>query len=684
LFHFIIAALLVANGCSNEEITRAVDDTQPPNEPPQVVECVPENASPEIVLGETLRFSILAADPNDDELTCQYTVDEVVVGTNMQFDYTANKEGTVCVCAVISDGEFEVEHNWFATVSDTVTNLAPEFIETLPVENSLNATVGDTVAFSVVAMDPNGDELAYEFLVDDTVVGGDSLYDYIADAEGLFRINAGVTDGELSTSHEWALTVVPANRPPELLSTTPADAAPNVIVGETVRFSVVASDADGDDLEYAFYADDNAVSQNDFYDHLVDEVGTVIVRAVVSDGELFVDHEWLLTAHPDDLPPAQVQITTVQPGPNLREIEARWLAVGDDGLNGRASGYIVAISNTYIDDSSDWALAGKHTIDGSVVDAGTEMHLVIARNSAAQYTAVTVRAIDDAGNLSALGPCVEGYTRGYSYTGEVRDASTGLPIAGAIVRSGGATVASGPNGAWSMNDLPAVITELTISDDDVPGSIGDYYDVQLDDPDDNTYHFVISLIPHRTMQSTIHPDFLQFFDGLTEMYLYKWPSYLRHFDLPINVYVEPFEKNGLDYKATIEGVVESLGADIGFEVFRVVDTPPAVGIFCVYRDDIVYDNWIPTEWTEDFHLVKGRVTFRTIYSPTSQEFFERVIRHELGHGLGLDHSQDPIHLMLGGAGVPRVDRFTQDEINILDIIYNYSGYEVDFGCFVRE
>jgi hypothetical protein len=611
-------------------------------------------------------------------------VDDEVVTDETHYDYTATEKGTALVRAAVTDGELTVACEWMTTIIDTVTNRAPRVLETEPTADSLEVTIGETIRFSITATDPNGDDLFYEFSVDDLVVNEETHYDYFVEREGVTTVRVVVSDGELSVDHEWIVAGQHENRPPEITGTVPSDPAPDVIVGETIRFSVVASDPDDDEMDYTFFVDGAAVSQDTYYDHSAQEEGIDSVRVVVSDGEFTADYLWLLAVQPDAIPPAEVQIVSVRPGSNMFEIEARWLAVGDDGLNGHASSYIVGISDTYIDDTSHWAIAAKHSVDGTTIDPGTEMQLVVMRNSAAQYTAVTVRAIDDAGNVSALGTCVEGYARGYFYGGEVRDASTNEPIAGAVVRGGDKTAVTGPDGTWLLGDMPFVIDELFVSDDDVPGSIGDYYDVQLDAPEINVQHFVIPLIPYRSMQSTIHTDFLQFFDGLSRRYLYKWPSYLRHFELPIDVYVHPFKKNGLDYEATIERVVENLAADIGFTAFRIVDDPPAVGVECVYRDDIFADSWIPTEWTEDFHMVKGRIKFRTVYSPASLVPFERVIRHELGHAMGLCHSQDPFHLMNGGLLAPQVDTFTQDEVNVMDIIYHYSGYELDIESFVRE
>jgi predicted Zn-dependent protease len=62
------------------------------------------------------------------------------------------------------------------------------------------------------------------------------------------------------------------------------------------------------------------------------------------------------------------------------------------------------------------------------------------------------------------------------------------------------------------------------------------------------------------------------------------------------------------------------------------------------------------------------VTFRTEYTAPVEDAFKLVARHELGHALGLNHSADRQHLMVGGAA-PSVSYFDSDEIAVLRTYY---------------
>ena len=465
------------------------------------------------------------------------------------------------------------------------------------------------------------------------------------------------------------------NHAPQLLEYRPTDTSPEIILGDEIEFFVRASDPDGDKLYFQFTVDDTVVSTSTRYVHRGRLQGAKrAVRVVVSDGTLDAITGWSLTVTgpPDSVAPAVVTITSVERGPDPHEIDIWWLAVGDDGMDGRATSYTIGVSDFPIVDQSNWDRARQYTIPGAAADPGTEMTQVLSLSKAGSETVVAVRAVDDKGNLSPLGDYSVGYTRGYTYSGEVRDVMTDLPISDAIIKFPPPfQVTTDQNGQWAVAEAPN-LNVLVVSDDGVPRAVGDYYDYRIDDPNlQNGFHSVY-LFPNLELESNYYPGFFVFFLAMTEMPGVPYPSYLRHWDLPIDIYVPPFEANGLDFKATVERVVVDLENDLGFPVFRVVDSPPAVGVECGFRGGITADNYGTYEWTEDWYPVRGRVEFRTHYSPASLLPFERVIRHEMGHALGLSHSNDPNHLMVGGQ-TQQVDTFSPDEVAVIQIIYGVPG-----------
>ena len=138
------------------------------------------------------------------------------------------------------------------------------------------------------------------------------------------------------------------------------------------------------------------------------------------------------------------------------------------------------------------------------------------------------------------------------------------------------------------------------------------------------------------------------------------------------MYIPPFVKNGLDYEQIIKEQFQRWEELLEMQIFNFVTEDPEYGV------RIVYDASAPREFYEVLEREgnlpkKSQITMRTKYEDRPDGVSERVMRtiasHEVGHALGMAHSSDQGHLMIGGrfSGVPEA---TLDEIWLGRVMYN--------------
>jgi hypothetical protein len=281
---------------------------------------------------------------------------------------------------------------------------------------------------------------------------------------------------------------------------------------------------------------------------------------------------------------------------------------------------------------------------------------------------LAVRAEDDFGNQSPLGDSPSAVTRGMRISGVVIDALTNLPVEGAVVSIGITRATSDAAGSWVLAELGPVTDVIVVRDEEGP-SVGGFYDYTL--PYTVVHNDVVPLflLPAYDLDTTYYPDFLTWYRIMTDAAGNPFGTQTRRWQLPITLYVRAFEKGGLDYRAAIERVAGEFNAILGETVFTIATTGLTNGVETVYVDGLPQDNYGVEEWTTDWYPRLGLIEFRTVYTLPSLEVLELVTRHEMGHVLGLNHSNDWAHLMVGGVA-PQVDYFSNDEIAVMRCRYH--------------
>ena len=550
-----------------------------------------------------------------------------------------------------------------------------------PTAQTLDALVGDTLRFALRAIDPGSRDVRYYFTLDDSTVARSTPWSYVVEDTGAVAVGGHASNGNLETGIVWRINrALPINLPPVIENARPRDPNPTTIIDTPVEFVIMASDPEGLPVSYVYTVDDSAVAGVRRYTYEPDQVGVRKVKAIVTDGETFTTHSWNLNVlpEPDSIPPAPVTIVSLVKGALAGELIVDWIAVGDDDMEGLPSGYLVRTSSDPIVDELSWSRASERRGEPDPTAPGMRQTMVIRDLKPANLVYVAVRAVDDFGNLSGIANTVGTLTKGMEVRGVVRNAVTNQPASGVMVRLAGLEDVTAADGSYALTELPAVSDSWRVRDEDGAG-FGNYFDIvtpEYEIVDGDVVDFWV--LPNLTLESTEYNSFLDLFKVMTDASSAGRPNLLRVWSPPVDLYVRPATHGGVDYEQTVKDIVLEWQAAIGHTVFRFVDAEPDTGVDVTYTSGTTRDHYQFIDLDPDGMPIKGRIVFRTVWDTGNVDAFKVVVRHELGHALGLYHSGDIRHIMVGGPA-PVVDLPSQDEIWVATAIYNMPrGVDLDW------
>ncbi|RLC54653.1 MAG: hypothetical protein DRH89_09245, partial [Candidatus Cloacimonadota bacterium] len=318
-----------------------------------VVELIPDATTVALNEGESVNFSIEAYDPDGNDLTYSWSLDGSQVSTTHFYEFVAatGSSGFYTLSLIVDDNytDSSLEFTWDITVLDPSGNI---FInEILPAPGNLTIAETDTINFFINAYAQNGDELTYNWMLDDVSVSTETSYAFLTDfnSAGEYIVTLTIEDEvppETLLEFTWNITVTDVDQPIVIISLEPEPGFVTMLEMEVLNLSIDAYDPDGNELEYIWELDGTEVSTTDSYDFITTytSAGEYLITLYVTDNfsDNSLEFEWDITV--EDINP-NIIIETIEPTPGFLNITL------GDSLN-----FFIIANNPYGDIYYSWTL----------------------------------------------------------------------------------------------------------------------------------------------------------------------------------------------------------------------------------------------------------------------------------------------------------------------------------------
>jgi hypothetical protein len=287
-------AITASDGSLQAVLTFAVTVVAPTNRMPTIS----GNGSATLLVGQAYAFTPTASDPDGDRLTFSVTgkpawaTFDAATG-RLSGTPAAGDVGTSNVTVSVSDGSLQASVGFSIVVGTTPpppppSNRAP----TISGNGAATVTTGQAYSFTPVASDPDGNALTFaiagrpSWASFSTATGRLQGTPGVGDV-GSSNVTIAVTDGALSASISFTITVASGNRAP----TISGNGTRSVAVGQAYSFTPTASDPDGNALTFSSSGRPAWLSFNSATGALsgtpaAGDVGASTVTITVSDGTL--------------------------------------------------------------------------------------------------------------------------------------------------------------------------------------------------------------------------------------------------------------------------------------------------------------------------------------------------------------------------------------------------------------
>jgi hypothetical protein len=380
---------------------------------------------------------------------------------------------------------------------------------------------------------------------------------------------------------------------------------------------------------------------------------------------------------PDTIAPTQVTDPTVVFNRTIGIATFSWSAPHDDAPDQPADRYEIRYAQTSkgVLPTAFWSLSIPVSNPPAPGVPGTPQQVEISGLTQYRDLWVGIRSYDAAGNRSPDSDLVSVRIPGPTFAGRCLDVYTDNPIPGLPVQVGGFNVTTDASGLFAAHDLPPGIVPVTIADNPAPP---DYHRMNQAFVVVRDTSHTFEVIP---VQATISPSLggitlLAFFKQITFVHtspflLAKWKR------TPVPTYIEPFvNANGLDYEAISRNGAQRWMDRTGQPLFDFVSQPPDTGIVVHRRPPGIGTATTFYEFGDDKHPIFS--TIEVDNDLNDSNFLFKVMMHEFGHTIRLDHFHLPEFIMYFGQPLP--PDITDDEANLVTL-YQAMPLRVDMTIY---
>ena len=357
-----------------------------------ILDVLPVNDAPEIndIASQTsledtsFILEINADDVDGDNLTYWSTISDngEVIMLDNSLTITPDQDwfGEMVVTVNVTDGEYSDSQDF--TLDILPVNDPPVILQ---IDNqSINED--SSFSYNVSASDIDGDEIIYsasevsnasiEFNGSELLVTPDS------DFFGILNMNITISDDEYSDSSSFELEVAPVNDPPVLEPILDQEISENGV--SEISFSVF--DVDNENLSYDYY-----ISSGYAYGSISDDLititpspnwsGEILVDFIVSDGEYYVQDQFMVIVIEIDDPPIAYDVSSTSSEDESISIDL--IASDPDSdpevlvysITSEPSYGDVSINGSYIDYTPNSNYNGNDQLSYSVFDGTSESNI---------------------------------------------------------------------------------------------------------------------------------------------------------------------------------------------------------------------------------------------------------------------------------------------------------------------